>query len=304
MLDNFWASMGSKLAERWLEYIFGPAFLFWAGWFGVLVWKTGWQMILQDIQALTPFHQGAGIVLSLFVLISSSMLVQAIRFPILRLLEGYWLKPFNYLGLGIITLRKRVFQKKMDRLRLLAASDQKTLDIKQLDERTALDIWAHWHPVNSKDLLPTDLGNILRAREYSPQRKYGLDAIVCWPRLWPLLPENVRTDLANARSILDRLAEFWFWGLLSLLWAFELREAIIISIFWMIMAYKIVCQSAMSYGELVETAFDLHRFSLYDALNWPRPRNTKEEQALGSQLTEYLWRGTLLTPIKYVGKGE
>lgn len=304
MLDNFWASMGSKLAERWLEYIFGPAFLFWAGWFGVYAWKIGWQTILQDIQALTPFQQGAGIVLSLFVLISSSMLIQAIRFPILRLLEGYWLKPFNYLGLGIISLRKRSFQKKTARLRRLASTDQKTLDIKQLEERTALEIWAHWHPVNSKDLLPTDLGNILRAREYSPNRKYGLDAIICWPRLWPLLPENVRTDLSNARSTLDRLAELWFWGLLSLLWACWFHWAVVISIIWLFIAYKMACQSAMSYGELLESAFDLHRFSLYDALNWPRPRNTKEEQAFGAQLTEYLWRGTLLTPIKYVEKSK
>ena len=30
--------------------------------------------------------------------------------------------------------------------------------------------------------------------------KYGLDVVVCWPRLWPLLCENVRNDLMAASS--------------------------------------------------------------------------------------------------------
>ena len=39
MLDKFWESIGSNLAERWLEYIFGPAFLFWAAGLGIYVWQ-------------------------------------------------------------------------------------------------------------------------------------------------------------------------------------------------------------------------------------------------------------------------
>ena len=30
MLDKFWENIGTNVAERWIEYIFGPAFLFWA----------------------------------------------------------------------------------------------------------------------------------------------------------------------------------------------------------------------------------------------------------------------------------
>jgi hypothetical protein len=90
MLDKFWESIGSNIAERWLEYIFGPAFLFWAGGLGLYVWRTGWQESLKSTQALTAFQQGSLIVLALFVLVVSSMFVQALRFPILQLLEGYW----------------------------------------------------------------------------------------------------------------------------------------------------------------------------------------------------------------------
>jgi hypothetical protein len=302
MLNKFWENMGTKVTERWLEYIFGPAFLFWAGGFGLFAWQTGWQKVLKDVQKLTPFQQGSWIVLALLVLVFSSVLMQAIRFTILRLLEGYWPWPIGYLRMGIVALRKLRFEKKYTELRRLAAQDKKDLSPKHRAKLVSLDLWAHRHPVDPKDLLPTALGNILRAREFSPERKYGLDAIICWPRLWSLLPENVQTDLANARVSLDRLAELWFWGLLFLLWAFLTPWSLFIAFLWMAITYGMACQSAMAYGDLLESAFDLHRLLLYDAMGWPRPKNTQEEKALGAQLTEYLWRGTLSKPLTYRSK--
>lgn len=306
MLDHFWESMGSKLAERWLEYIFGPAFLFWAGCLGLYAWKTGWQTVLQSVQSLTPFQQGGWLVLALFLLAFSSVLMRAIRFQILRLLEGYWPWPFNYLGLGIVALRKPSYHKKYDELRRLMKDSEEPgkLSAIQREKLNSLDLWAHWQPVSAKDLLSTTLGNKMRARERSPERKYGLDAIICWPRLWPLLPENVRSDLANARSTLDRLAELWFWGLLSLLWAFWTPWVVIISVLWMAITYGMACLAAMAYGELLEAVFDLHRFLLYDALGWPRPKDTQDEKVVGAQLTEYLWRGTLPALVTYPAKGK
>ena len=304
MLDNFWESMGSKLAERWLEYIFGPAFLFWVGSFGVFALKTGWQTVLQDIQSLTPIQQGGWLVLSLFLLAFSSVLMQTLRYPFLRLLEGYWPWPLCYLSFVIVAIRKWFYQKKIAELHRLASKDRKNLSLKQRDRLIKLEIWAHWQPVNAKDLLSTTLGNIMRARERSPERRYGLDAIICWPLLWSLLPENIRTDLANARLSLDRLAELWFWGFLTLPWAFWLHWTAIISILWMIIAYWIACQAAMVYGQLLEAAFDLHRFSLYDAMNWPRPKTTQDEEMFGAQLTEYLWRGTLSKAVTYQSRKE
>jgi hypothetical protein len=253
MLNKFWESIGSNVAERWLDYILGPAFLFWVGGFGLYVWKTGWQLLLKEFQMLTQFQQASWIVLALFILVLSSVLMQAIRFPILRLLEGYWPWPLNFLGLKIVALKKPSFKKRNAELRNLMKilESEGKLDAGQREKLNRLDFLVHWQPVQSEDLLPTDLGNILRAREYSPERKYGLDAIVCWPRLWPLLPENIRMDLAKARSALDRLTEFWFWGLLFLLWTFLVRWAAIIGLIWVFVTYRIACQSARAYGDLL-----------------------------------------------------
>lgn len=299
MLSKFWESMGTKVADRWLEYIFGPAFLFWAGGFGLYAWQTGWQKIWAHAQALTPFQQGSWIVLGLLALVFSSVVMRALRFPFLRLLEGYWSWPLNYLGRVIVWLRKPRFEKKYAELRRLASIAAKDQTSAERERFLELDRWAHMHPVNPRDLLPTTLGNTLRAREYTPERKYGLDAIICWSRLWSLLPETFRADLTEARASLDRLAELFFWGFFFLCWVSVTPWAMVIAALWMAIAYGMACQSAMSFGDLLESAFDLHRFLLYDAMGWRRPKNTQEEKELGVQLTEYLWRGTTPKPLTY-----
>lgn len=294
MLDKFWGSIASDLAKRWLDYIFGPAFLFWMSGLALYLWRTGWQERLAQIQESTPFQQGIWIFVGLLILIFSSTLLQAIRFPVLRLLEGYWFWPLSYLGRWIVALRTRSFQKNYAELRRLKAQETKgELDAKQRERLIQLDVWTHWNPSRANDLLPTDLGNILRSRERSPERKFGLDAVISWPRLWPLLPQTVREDLTNARASLDYLVELWFWGLLFLVWAPWTLWVIPVSLAWMIIAYAMALQAAMAYGDLLESAFDLYRLSLYDAVKWPRPASLEEEKAAGKQLTEFLWRGTL-----------
>lgn len=62
---------------------------------------------------------------------------------------------------------------------------------------------------------------------------------------------------------------------------------------------SLALQTAAVYGDLVETAFDVHRFALYDALGWEGPRDSDEERIKGKQLSEFLWRGTLKEKIQY-----
>ena len=50
---------------------------------------------------------------------------------------------------------------------------------------------------------PTYLGNALRAGESAVYYKYGLDVVVCWPRLWLLLPSSTQEELNKSRQKLD-----------------------------------------------------------------------------------------------------
>jgi hypothetical protein len=292
MLDKFWETLGSDLAQRWLDYLFGPAFLFWAGGLGLYVWQHGWLTVLASIQGWGTAQQITVLVAALLLLVFSSLAIQAAHFPILRVLEGYWPWPLNFLGRGVVALRKKGFESHYNRLRQLKGKKE-ALSVAEQEELTRLEMWAHRYPASVSELLPTGLGNLLRAREHAPERKFGLDAVVCWPRLWSLLPSNEQEDLSTARTALNRQIELWLWGALFLLWTIFTPWAVLIALVWMILAYGMALQTAAAYGDLLEAAFDLHRFDLYDALGWPRPKDSTEDKGAGERLSEFLWRGTL-----------
>jgi hypothetical protein len=138
--------------------------------------------------------------------------------------------------------------------------------------------------------MPTQFGNILRAAEERPQNQYGLDTFICWSRLWLLLPDSVKTELTEARMTLNIGARIWLWSLLFLLWtplAWWAFPAGVISAY---LAYHWLLNSAIIYGDLLESAFDLYRLELYKALRLPLPKSSQEERQLGEQLTAYLWK--------------
>lgn len=160
------------------------------------------------------------------------------------------------------------------------------------DEQIALD-WQQQHFPLPSQLMPTRLGNILRAAEQRPLEKYGLDAIICWPRLWLLLPEAVKKDLQEARADLNSAARVWLWSLLFLIWAtLGAWWAIPLGILSALFAYYgWAIAAATTYGDLIEATFDLYRPLLYQSLRWNLPPEPDEERRVGRQLTEYLWRG-------------
>ena len=158
------------------------------------------------------------------------------------------------------------------------------------DELVFLD-WQQHHLPLPDQLMPTRLGNLLRAAEQRPLEKYGLDAIICWSRLWLLLPDAVKQELQAARADLNAAARVWFWSVLFMIWGVWALWAIPLGLLSALFAYRWAIAAATLYGDLIEATFDLYRQLLYDSLDWRRPPNPAEERRVGRELTEYLWRG-------------
>ncbi len=59
-----------------------------------------------------------------------------------------------------------------------------------------------------------------------------------------------------------------------------------------LLAYRWMLMAAETYGQLVESAFDVYRPLLYQSLRWPLPLNPSEEHEQGKKVTAYLWRGS------------
>jgi len=296
--SKFIEGVGSKLAERWVATLLTPAFCFWAVGFAILTQLPLWATTKTTLSALSEPFQIAVLVACLLVIAASAFIVQRFDLAVLRFLEGYWPQRSPLMQrLKRRSLHRYAKQLRhiKDQLQALMASPSPTPDL--LEKQAQLDYQRRWLPSQPHALMPTQLGNILRAAELRPESKYGLNAVVCWPHLWMLLPEHPRNDLQDTRASLNTAARVWLWGLLLWVWACFgpwtpwALLALPLGFVTMALAYRWALSTARSYGDLLDAAFDLYRGELYKALRWPLPENSDTETAMGKQLSQSLWRG-------------
>jgi hypothetical protein len=289
---KFLDSLGGKLAEQWAATLLTPAFIFWAGGAIALGQRVGWQVSMEWFGQQPETLQLGIAIAALGLIVASSVVVQRFELPALRFLEGYWYPWLRPLRRWCVARQVERSRRVSDRWQELAQYSLDQLSVEQREERIFLD-WQQRHLPLPNQLMPTRLGNILRAAEQKPLEKYGLDAVICWSRLWLMLPEGVKQDLQIARADLDAAARFWLWTVLFMGWALVgawwavplgILAALGIYYYWAIAA-------AMTYGDLIEATFDLYRHLLYQSLRWRQPNDPTEERRVGGQLTEYLWRG-------------
>ena len=291
MIEALTSGIGSRLADRWAAALLSPAFAFWA--VGALAWVwTGPDAVertLDDLAQLSPLAQAAASVGVLLGVAASGFTVERLALPVLRLLEGYW--PPALRTRAAARARRRL-QANEDRWQQLyarwesgVATDAETAELLAVERRLAV------LPTESSQVMPTRLGNVLRAAESRPADFYGLDAVRCWPRLWLVLPDAIKAELGAARADLDAAATWWVWAVLIAVWAFLTPWALLIAAAAVLLAYSALLAAATRFGELLGATFDLHRGLLYDALGWPRPSRPDEERARGEALTQALVRG-------------
>jgi hypothetical protein len=308
MLANFWRVLGTKVFERWAT-VLGSAIVFWSG--GLLAWLWRYRGLdrLQDEFPDKALTSAPVILAATLVIIASAVVVQHLTFPVVRFLEGYWPTWLQPLQRSLARRTSRRIEQDEEKWQDLASvlyrlreSDKHTeLELMRAhDKYMALDRRLRLIPTTPENRMPTRLGNILRAAETWPRDKYGLDTAVCWPRLWFILPDTVKRELAQARASLDSGAAVWLWGLLFVVWTIWAWWAIPLGLITCIGAYLSMLSSARLYGDLIESAFDLYRITLYQAIRWPLPTNPSEEKELGEAVTEYLWRGSDSSYPKYI----
>lgn len=155
------------------------------------------------------------------------------------------------------------------------------------------------HPTNESDVAPTRLGNILLSAEKYPQERYHVDSKRTWPRLYTLLPAELRAALEESRSSMELLLVVAFWAALfspiggvcllffgsSPYWglAAVLGGAAVSGI-----AYAAALAPAAIYGSLIRTAYDLHRHTLIESLRLPRPATSGEERLVWPTVLAFL----------------
>lgn len=232
--------------------------------------------------------------LLLVAVLAAALMLQPFQTPLVGVLEGYW----GMRGPGAWLARRGVERqrKRMRPLDKLAREPFSGPD----DPRAAAIMAAaaerqRMFPADEAELLPTRLGNAMRSAETRAGASYGLDAVVIWPRLYPLLSETVRAVVDDRRDQLDLSARLCavfasaalvsFGLLVAHGWWLAVPAGCLV-LAWL--AYRGTVAAAVAYGEGIRTAFDLHRFDLMSALHLPLPAKRSDERESNEDLSAFL----------------
>jgi len=178
----------------------------------------------------------------------------------------------------------------------------------QLHKRS-LDIprgWAHLDqefPNQPEQLLPTRLGNGIRAYQTYPHSRYGLDGTAIWPRIEMLLSAEERSVIADAKTEVAFFLNCAVCTLAVSIWVavdtavhrscdpvwLGVDVVVTGACFWLLQLLAVT--ATFRVGPPVRAAVDLHRLELYDLLGARRPASADDEKRIASAINGLVNRG-------------
>jgi hypothetical protein len=263
------------------------------------------------------------------------LVLWGVHYPLIRVLEGYWLiaprlpnrapaqgKPHSFWHRRrLLRVLRRILRAPFvlagrlrrafgewkrarwvrTRAQLIAVKSEPTRSPERT--RAAGELTARFPP-EDRLVLPTELGNVIRAFENHPRERYGLDGIPIWPTIVALLNDSERAELEDVTTDVA----FWLNGLVVVvvggmllfaerLWhppggtlktvAVEVAVAAAVGAMTVWMYRQLIAASAR-WGEPVRAAFGVHRFELYDRLGVRRPHTEKDDLEAGRAVNRLL----------------
>jgi len=234
----------------------------------------------------------------LFAVLLISLVLQALDLTITRLLEGYWeRRPARWLA----ELLKLWHQWRWYRLQARAEHELPTM------REGALWQMRYRYPAPDR-MMPTGLGNVLRAAEDRAGQTYGLQTVEVWPRLFPLLSERLTAIVEDERNQLDLAVRLCFVFMVGALASATvlIRQMLAANTLadrwkWLVipaanlvlslLSYRGAVSGALLYGTGLDTAFALHRFDLLVALHLPLPQNLDQERRVNGRISNLFQYG-------------
>ncbi|WP_308286498.1 hypothetical protein [Streptomyces griseorubiginosus] len=252
-----------------------------------------------DWDAVWPQRPAAAIGLLITVVGCAALLgllLQPFQVRAVRALEGYWDRWRITAGLAGLLARLQRRRWRALRRRVERGGTGETERRMQADARRRL---AARPPVEA--LLPTALGNALRAGELSAGERYGLATLASWPRIHPQVSGRLAEALSSTRDALDTAVNL-SWSLFALSATGSVALYDEPSAWWLCggavllagVAYKGAVIVAESYSGLMHVVYDLHRFDLAEALHHRLPGDHEEELELFVRMSDlFTGRGGL-----------
>lgn len=219
-----------------------------------------------------------------------------LNISVVRFYEGYRILRWQFLRRGFQSQRDKLYEEIATLRVKLETHPSQQGSHEDLLRLTDLQVKAEvQYPPCNAEVLPTMLGNIIRAFEYYPATRYGIETITVWPRLVAILPEKLVDAINTEKSLVD----FWLnfslaLSISGLFWALAMWYAgiplpfliavLIGGVLFGYLAYRAAMPSAIAWGYEVRTAFDLYREDLLRKLGLQRPASASEERSLWDRI--------------------
>jgi len=232
------------------------------------------------------------------VAVAIAITLQPLQFRLVQLLEGYW--PIGRHAL-IFRLFVRIQRCRHERQRSkLTHSGAGSVAARRAAEERMIKAEHRLRErfPSPERLLPTALGNVLRSAEDRVGARYGIESVTIWPRLFPLLPAELRSSIEDEVTQLDvsvRLAVTWLgtavMGSLIVLLDYShlVRNPgwiLLVALLWLLawLSYLAAIEAAVAHGTDIEVALDLHRHLVIDAMRLPPTARLSEERRVFKKL--------------------
>lgn len=277
-MTAFLEQVGGKIVDRWLASLLLPGLLWLCS--AVLAAQLGWADAL-DPHAAAPLvrwlageRSTAQAVLLVAGVLGASAVAGLTAIGLAAVLRRAWALP------GRVVPAKWLRQW---RVRRWDAADHLASQLRIDVLKTVADSATTVGPAYSRALAgrdaiglerparPTWIGDRWFATGIRIHRAYGLDLTVVWPRLWTVVPDAPRTDIAAAqlayRESSTTVSWAVFYGVVGLAWGPALIIAACLAVAGVVKARD----TTRDLCELVESACDLYGRSLAEQLRIPCP---------------------------------
>jgi DNA-binding ferritin-like protein (Dps family) len=253
---------------------------------------------------LRTFGLNWGIPLVLTAALCGGILLVALNRSIIMLYEGYPIQRFRLFRF-LTTRQRREWHKLNYRLKRLKKEYRKMPEGEKnpraqaiVSEITRLQDRANnCFPPQPEAVLPTRLGNAIRAFEFYASERYKIDPITLWSRLVTVLPKEFLERVKEVRTYFNFLVNTML--LLQLIGLELLVAAACNTSYWPLLGtltnfvisyviYRAAVSRAIDWGFLFNTAFDLYRRDLLKQFGFRPPSKIEEEQELWIKILQLI----------------
>lgn len=198
------------------------------------------------------------------------------NYQLTRLYEGYEPWSWRQVLRPALWLQQKRFNQLKEKMDRLESYDKYALLIRFVER----------FPSSEHELTATRLGNIIRAFETYAYNRYGMDAVILWPRLLAVLPNKQTASISEAVANFNFFLNVSFLSVLLAPWyflvfdprGFKRCSVVVAPLVASYIFYRGACSAASWWGQLVKATFDVYRFDLLKHMRVGVPPDLTLEQ--------------------------